>query len=192
MLRLSRRRLLQLAASGSAALAAGGSRSGECDEPLPGLKFAICNETFRDWPDERAFAFAAECGYQGIEIAPFTIANDVRHVTGAQRTRIRRLAEKHGLEICGLHWLLAKTKGLHLTSPDPSIRRATAEYLAELTRFCSDLGGQVMIFGSPQQRNLPDGVDRKQGMEHASEVFEAVLPTLEQTRITLALEPLGP
>ena len=32
------------------------------------MKFAICNETFQDWPFDKAFAFASECGYTGIEI----------------------------------------------------------------------------------------------------------------------------
>jgi hypothetical protein len=75
------------------------------------FKYAICNETFGDWPLEKAFAFAAECGYQGIEIAPFTIADYATDISETRRAEIRRLAEKAGLTVVGLHWLLAKTKG---------------------------------------------------------------------------------
>ena len=82
------------------------------------FKYAICNETFGDWPLEKAFALAAECGYRGIEIAPFTMAEYVTDIPAKRRAEVRRLAEKAGLEVVGLHWLLAKTKGLHLTSPD--------------------------------------------------------------------------
>ena len=156
------------------------------------MKFAICNETFRDWPIDKGFAFAAECGYTGVEIAPFTIAPDVREITAGQRAEVLKAAGAAGLEIIGLHWLLAKTEGLHVTSPDSAVRRRTAEYLKELARFCADLGGRLMVFGSPQQRNLTAGVDAKQGMEHAEEVLSWVLPVLEQNEVTLAVEPLGP
>ena len=98
------------------------------------MQFAICNETFQDWPFEKAFAFARECGYAGVEIAPFTIADDVKDISPEKRQEVRRGAEDAGLEVIGLHWLLAKTEGYYLTSPEASVRRSTVEYLRELAR----------------------------------------------------------
>jgi len=156
------------------------------------MKFAICNETFQDWPFEKAFALAAECGYTGLEIAPFTIANHVSQITPAKRTEVRRQATEAGLEIVGLHWLLAKTEGLHVTSPDAEVRGRTVAYLGELARLCAELGGKVLVFGSPQQRSLLPGVSRQEATRYAAEVFGAVVPALEETGVVLALEPLGP
>lgn len=156
------------------------------------MKLAICNETFQDWPMDRAMAFAAECGYTGIEIAPFTLAKYVTEITPERRREVRATAERAGLEVIGLHWLLAKTEGFHLTSPEAETRRRTADYLAELARCCADLGGHLLVFGSPQQRNLLPGVAREEGMGWAAEVFGSVVPVLEETGVTLALEPLGP
>ena len=156
------------------------------------MKFAICNETFQDWPLDRACAFAAECGYQGIEIAPFTLAARAGDVTPGQRTEIRRQVHATGLEVVGLHWLLAKTEGFHLTSPDAAVRQRTADYLVDLTRLCGDLGGRVMVLGSPVQRNLAEGMTKAQGMAYAAEILCEVLPVLESNSVVLAVEPLGP
>ena len=156
------------------------------------MKFAICNETFKDWPFDRAFAFAAECGYAGIEIAPFTIADYATDISSAKRAEVRRQAEAAGLQIVGLHWLLAKTDGFYLTSPEAEVRRKTAEYLGELARLCADFGGKVLVCGSPQQRNLLPGVGREEAMQHAAGLFRRVVPVLEETDVTVALEPLGP
>lgn len=156
------------------------------------MKFAICNETFLDWPFERAFGFAAECGYAGIEIAPFTMETDASRITAARRREVRRQAEAAGLETVGLHWLLAKTSGYYLTSPDPDVRRRTAVYVAELARLCRDVGGSRMIFGSPQQRNILPGVTPEQAFDFAAEVVATALPVLEETGVTLCMEPLGP
>jgi sugar phosphate isomerase/epimerase len=164
----------------------------EDEKKRPPMRFAICNETFQDWPLDKALALAAECGYQGIEIAPFTIDNDVRRISGIRRRETRRQADKAGLEIVGLHWLLAKTEGYHLTSPDADVRRRTAEYLGELARFCADLGGKVIVFGSPKQRDLLPGVSREDAMKYAADVLAAAVPTLKKTGTRLALEPLAP
>jgi sugar phosphate isomerase/epimerase len=156
------------------------------------MKFAICNETFQDWPFDKAFAFARECGYTGIEFAPFTMNKNAREISAALRDEVRGQAEQAGLEVVGLHWLLAFTEGYYLTSPDADVRRNTAEYLADLARLCRDLGGKVLVLGSPQQRNLLPGVTHDQAMQHAADVLKMAMPTLEETGIQLAVEPLGP
>lgn len=156
------------------------------------MRFGICNETFLDWPFERACAVAAECGYSGIELAPFTFAYDAREISNRQRSEIRRQAAAAGLDVIGLHWLLAKTSGLHLTSPEPEVRRATADYLIELARLCRDVDGGVLVFGSPLQRNVLPGVTHEQATDYAAEVFGRLVPALEEHDVVLAVEPLGP
>jgi len=113
-------------------------------------------------------------------------------VSAEKRKEIRDCAREHGLEIIGLHWLLAKTEGLHLTTADAATRKRTSDYLAELARLCRDLGGSVMVFGSPPQRNLQAGVTQEEATDHAVEIFKSIAPVLAECGVTLALEPLGP
>ena len=156
------------------------------------MKFAICNETFQDWPFDKAFRFAAELGYTGLEIAPFTINVNAYDISPATRAEVKRQADDAGLEIIGLHWLLAKTSGYYLTTPDDAVRRKTADYIGELARLCRDLGGKVMVLGSPQQRNLLPGVSYEDAEAYAVEVLHAVVPACKQNGVTIGLEPLGP
>lgn len=154
------------------------------------MKFAICQELFEQTPWDEQCRTIAESGYKGIEVAPFSISDDLAQVTDSELDELRQTAENHGLEIIGLHWLLAKTEGLHLTSPDKTVREATADYLQLLARVCARLGGRVLVFGSPFQRNLQDGVTREQAMAHAAEVFQAAVRAFEEHDVVLCMEPL--
>lgn len=156
------------------------------------MKYAICNETFLDWPFDKAFAFARECGYTGIEFAPFTMALDVREISKERRAEVRRQLAESGLEAVGLHWLLAKTQGFYLTTPDADVRRRTTDYLIELVRLCRDLDGQLMVLGSPLQRNLLPGVSHDDAMKYAADVLRGVMPTCAEHQVSLLIEPLGP
>lgn len=156
------------------------------------MKYAVCNETFQDWPFEKAFAFAKECGYTGIEVAPFTLDSSAYNVSKEQRETVRQQIKDAGLECVGLHWLLAKTEGFYLTTADEEVRERTGQYLAELARMCRDLDGDIMVLGSPQQRNLLEGISHEQGMEYAADTIKRAMPVLETCGVTLALEPLGP
>jgi sugar phosphate isomerase/epimerase len=154
------------------------------------MKFAICQELFENWPWERQCEFSAGLGYTGLEVAPFTLAPKVTDVTAAQRQKLRQTAESFGLTIIGLHWLLAKTEGFHLTNGDPSTQRATATYLGDLARCCADLGGDLLVLGSPAQRNRIEGMSTETAMSNAAVVLEQVVPVLDATGVDLCLEPL--
>lgn len=154
------------------------------------MKFAICQELFENWTWADQCRAIAEIGYTGVEVAPFTLAAHPREVSPNQRAELRRIAADHGLEIIGLHWLLAKTTGLHLTTADAATRRRTAEYLVELGNLCADLGGTLMVLGSPQQRNLEPGVTLEQALLNAQDVFAQALPELDQRGVDLLMEPL--
>jgi sugar phosphate isomerase/epimerase len=156
------------------------------------MKYAICNETFDGWDHARVCNRVAELGYTGLEVAPFTLAARITDVTAARRAELRRQAETAGVQIIGLHWLLAKTQGFHLTAPDAAIRKATGEYLADLARAAADLGGNLLVLGSPLQRNLAEGITRERGNELAADTISHCLKTLDDTKVYLLLEPLGP
>lgn len=156
------------------------------------MRYAICNETFEGWDHARVCRTAAELGYTGLEVAPFTLAPRITDVSAEQRKKLRAEAEAAGLRIIGLHWLLAKTEGFHLTSPDPAIRQNTADYLVELARACRDLGGDLMVFGSPAQRRILAGVTRAQAVDYAVDTFQRAKNGIVDAGVRLCLEPLAP
>jgi sugar phosphate isomerase/epimerase len=81
---------------------------------------------------------------------------------------------------------------LYVTHPDEEIRANTADYFLQLTQLCADLGGRVMVIGSPKARNLLPGVTYEQALRYAKDVFTPSLDLAAENKITLAIEPLGP
>ncbi len=156
------------------------------------MKLALCNEMFEDVPFEDVCRAAARYGYHGVELAPFTFAKDVNQIPQETRRSVVETAKRHGLEIIGLHWLLAQTEGYHLTHPDAEIRKRTAKYLESLVTLCRDVGGRVLVFGSPAQRNLQPGISFEQALDFAAEVFAPACALAQDVGAVIAFEPLSP
>lgn len=156
------------------------------------MRYAICNELFEDWPIDKVCHAVADLGYEGIELAPFTLGPSPTDLAEGERRRIRRTIERAELSMVGLHWLLAKTTGLHLNSPDGAVRERTAAYLGELARLCADLGGTLLVFGSPAARKIPPGVSEQEAYDFAADTIQQAVPVFAECGVCLALEPLGP
>jgi sugar phosphate isomerase/epimerase len=165
-------------------------------EDHPMFKYAICNETFEGWEWEATCQRVAECGYHYIEVAPFTLAEDIRTLDADARQRLRKTADSCGLTVVGLHWLLVSPTGLSITSDDAAVRQSTSDYLTALVDFCADLGGTTMVLGSPAQRRLPalascaGRLPVDVAVERLTFVLSPALQRCQKRAVTLCLEPL--
>ena len=155
------------------------------------VKVSICNELFQGWTIDRVFEYAAQLGYNGVEIAPYTLADSVTEIPTKQRKAIRHAAEDNGIEIVGLHWLLAKPEGLYINHPDEIIRIKTQEYIEALIHFCADIGGKILVHGSPHQRTVQEGWDFQQSWNFAKETFKVCLKTAQKRNVLYCIEPLA-
>lgn len=156
------------------------------------MKFSICNEIFQGWEIEDVFRTAAEIGYQAVEIAPFTLFDSVTELSAERRKEIRRCAADYGIEVAGLHWLLVKPEGLAIITRDAALRQRTQDYFLELIRCCADLGGRVLVIGSPKQRMVPEGMTQGEAFEMARDFFAGCAGLARECGVVLCMEPLSP
>lgn len=164
--------------------------------PVEGFRFAICNEIYAGAPISEISRDARCLGYEGLELAPHTLAEDATLLSRTERVRIRGDIHEAGLEFVGLHWLLVSPPGLKATSTDPVTRRRTWDYIDRCIALCADLaqqnstGGGVIVLGSPKQRSTGDGVPAETGIEILTEELARAGHLAEQRGVTLLIEAI--
>jgi len=156
------------------------------------MKFALCNEMFEGRPMAEVCSVAKRLGYHGLEIAPFTLAESADKVTAEQRGEVRKVVEDSGLGVVGLHWLFAGPSGLHMTTTYDQVWGRTRDYLSCLLDLCADLGGSILVLGSPKQRSLVEGQTLDGARQRAVDLLGAVMDKAGQLGLTICLEPLSP
>ena len=155
------------------------------------MRFALCNEVLRELPFERQCAMAAGLGYSGLELAPFTLSDEPHLMPAAQRRETRKIAEDHGLDIIGLHWLLVAPAGLSITTSDKSVAERTLDVIKRLIGLCADLGGTVLVHGSPAQRNPADADSAEAARANAIACLRVAGQEAEAAGLHYCVEPLA-
>ena len=155
------------------------------------MQIALCNEVIRDLEFAAQCRFAAQLGYDALEIAPFTLGEEPHLLPAGVRKQLREAAADAGLEIVSLHWLLVAPTGLSITSADADVRTRTVDVMRRLVDVCADLGGKIMVHGSPAQRQVQVHDDMAAAWDRARDCWAAVAATSEARGVTYCIEPLS-
>lgn len=165
--------------------------------PYP-FRFAMCNEAFEHRPFAESCRVLRSAGYTGIELAPFTLAEDPLALGAAGRRELRDTMAGEGLQFVGLHWLLVVPFPIHVTTPDLALRERSWRYVRGLIDLCADLapdGGEsdsrgIMVFGSPKQRSSTGGISSAEAVRNYVAGLASVAGHAEDRGVTILVEAL--
>ena len=140
------------------------------------IKLGICNELFEGWEFGRVCRTVKEIGYDGLEIAPFTLAPPDRRPEPGTAAGAEGHGRGRGPRDDRPALAPRQDRGVlpHVARrSSPARDGRLPQALAEATR---DLGGSLMVLGSPKQRDLLPGVTYDQAVDYAIDVFERSCP----------------
>jgi D-psicose/D-tagatose/L-ribulose 3-epimerase len=132
--------------------------------------------------DERLLAPVKDAGFDGIEIAIFDPARfDAR--------ALRRGFEAHGLESTVVSILTQET---NIIADDPAVRERGRAYLAACARRVAEAGARILCgpLYAPLG-HLPGRRRTEAEWERAVDAYRWLSPVLEETGVTVAVEPLN-
>jgi D-psicose/D-tagatose/L-ribulose 3-epimerase len=155
------------------------------------VRIALCNEVIAAMPFGRQCEYAAGLGYDGLEVAPYTLAEEPHRLGAARIAAARRAALQAGIAVSGLHWLLVRPAGLSISTRDAAVRRQTLDVMLALVDLCAGLGGRYLVHGSPRQRQIDPGDSRAAAMARVQELFAAVAERARAAGIVYCVEPLS-
>ncbi|HWK68173.1 MAG TPA: sugar phosphate isomerase/epimerase family protein [Rhizobiaceae bacterium] len=150
----------------------------------------LCNEVVRELDFRAQCAFARAVGYDGLEIAPFTLGAAPHDLSAPMIREFRSVAHGEGMPVAGLHWLLAAPEGLSITTADDAVWRRTVEIGRRLVVLCAELEGRYLVHGSPGQRRLEAGKEID-GRDRAVAYFAAMAAEAEKAGVAYLVEPLA-
>jgi sugar phosphate isomerase/epimerase len=87
--------------------------------------------------------------------------------------------------------LLVTPEGLSITTPDAAVHKRTVAHMEAMVRLCADLGGTVLVHGSPKQRATEAGDDPAEARARAIEAFAAAAKAAEGAGVIYCIEPLA-
>jgi D-psicose/D-tagatose/L-ribulose 3-epimerase len=155
------------------------------------MKLSLCNEVLRDRPFTEQCALAAAIGCQGLELAPFTLADDPFSLDIPQATALRAIARQQGLAISSLHWLLVAPPGLSIATPDEVLRQRTLLLLDRLIDFAAACGAAVLVHGSPAQRSPEAGQSLADALARCEDSWAWLAGRAASAGVTYCIEPLS-
>ncbi len=150
------------------------------------MKYSISNIAWDARHDGEMYNFLKDRGFEGIEIAPTRLfANPYDNLETAHQY-MHMLKNKYGLQVSSMQSIWYGVQQSIFGSDRD--RAYLIDYTKKAILFARAMGIKNLVFGSPRNRNMPDG-DKKAYREIAKAFFKELGDFAEENGTTLSLEP---
>jgi len=151
------------------------------------MKLAVSNIAWNSEEDPAAFDILRRAGIAGLEIAPSRVFAQPTAVCAETASAYRQAMAAKGFDIVAFQSLLFGKNELSLFGPDSS--QPCLDYLVEMGRLAAHLGARVLVFGSPRNRTVPEGMSPECGGAKAIAFFAELGARYAEFGVVLGLEP---
>ncbi|MBF0320224.1 MAG: sugar phosphate isomerase/epimerase [Nitrospirae bacterium] len=153
------------------------------------MKLAVSNVAWYPKRHSSLIRLLSSLKCEGIELAASMVWDEPVDTSRQDRLLLRRQIEDNGLKVTGLQALLYTRRELTLFGGQESRTQAIA-YLTKMMDLCADLGGEVLVFGSPANRKI-EGLSAQEAEVAAVEFFNKIGTLAAERGVFFCIEPLG-
>lgn len=151
------------------------------------MKLAVSNIAWTKDEEAEVAGLLRDLGVKHIEVAPTKQWEDPTQASDEELAEYKAFWESYGLEIVAFQSMLFPRPDLKIFE-DEANRQATAKYMQDFIGLAGKLDAQVMVFGSPKNRQK-GGMDEAEANRIAKSFFGALGDTAQQHGVALCIEP---
>jgi D-psicose/D-tagatose/L-ribulose 3-epimerase len=143
------------------------------------------------WPMDEEAAVArvlTELGVSQVEIAPTKVFDDPTAVSDDAIASYRAFWRDHGIEIAAFQSMLFGRQDLQIFD-SAALRKQTLDRLAQFVVLAGRMGARVLVFGSPKNRIVPEGVSMDVAMDVVVPFFRELGSIAEDNNTAFCIEP---
>ena len=148
------------------------------------MKLSISNLAWQKTEDQAIFNLMKNAGFNGLEIAPSKVFEDILTVNDQQIFQYFELVKSHNLEFSSMQSLMFGKDDLKIFDDS---RKETLIYLKKIIDLAKKLQIKVLIFGSPKNRKIND-LDKKIAYNIAVEFFTQLAHYANSQGLVFCLE----
>jgi sugar phosphate isomerase/epimerase len=140
------------------------------------MKFAVSNIAWAPQDRLAAYDILTRNSIVGLEIAPglfFAEADDPFRPNAVVLERALRETVDASLQLVSMQSFLFGVEGAELFG-EPEARERLKRGMSRAIALAGELGIGNLVFGSPQQRNVPEGMAMQDALDQAANVFVAM------------------
>lgn len=151
------------------------------------MKLAVSSIAWTNQEEPAVAKLLQKLGVKYVEVAPTKLWDDPTKATDKEIADYKSFWNNHGIEIVAFQSML-------FTRPDLKIfqaadnRRESLAYLLDFTVLAGKMGAQIMVYGSPKNRQRGD-MTADEADRIAAEYFDAIGTTAAASNVCFCIEP---